>query len=670
MAVNRNRFIGGFPENLVAVFSAIPTLGVAIAILQSEGLEHSGFAFLVGLGAFFVSWWLAELAYQLGDGRGGLIIGKGYGTQGIFAAWFALVVAKAAISLVLGIFIHYEYLHLLLHLDIFPLLTFVVALLRQRVAARTLEKAQWPINLALVLLLSYVSVGTINGFSPLPPSGYPARQSAYQLFELANSIPLLLLLWRLHLDAQKQVVISGGRIQFRGTDISERFRPVQIDILTMLASARQHGVNCKKVSLEGLPGVPAEKGCLENSYCKPSICNRYMKIYREVNDLRKRLEQLGIGTIHGPENKRDIGEQGWVLQCLPGVKLLRRNAALEIQPTLTPPALVSSTFHQPGYLETDNPSTERCRGEQLRTLPRLVSGAFFVLAVSTATVFDLLQLVGPGSAGTIAVFIISILLWLAPFMVKSPKGFVRTLAICGFLIQAGTLALTAPAERNAAFFLLVRGFALLLLSFMFNIRHFNNKAPIRAIRTASYGPVFWILWFYVIGLQVLRGHPVALTGTSALVDLPWIGILFFDRLLLIIVFAYSIGFIMNSPRLVSADGSGICINGRTVALAIGGSNATLLASFLGAPNKTLVCRDIVAADYPEEAQLCLGPCKSASCPAYQRIYKRVKEVREFLVVLDLGDIISPGKNSQAKESGWRLCLAEGVYSEDNRIDTG
>ncbi|MFH2114046.1 MAG: hypothetical protein ABIJ86_06030, partial [Spirochaetota bacterium] len=606
-----SRFSGGFPVNLVTVFTALPTLGISLAILHSEGWDQSGPAFMMGLGGFISGWILAELVYQYGDGRGGLFKGKGYGTHGVFAAWFALVLAKAVISLALGIFVHYEYLHLLLHLDVFPLLTFVVALLRQRVAARTLEKAQWPINLALVLLVSYVAVGAVIGFSPLPPSGYLSRQYAYQILDLLNCIPLLLLLWRLRLDAQKLVVVSGGRVHFRGADISGRFHPVQIAILSLLGNANQHGINCRRISLESLPGISVEKGCTENQYCKPSICNRYMKIYREVNDLRKRLEQLGIGTIRGPENKRDIGDQGWSLQCYPGVKLLNRSRKGSSHPA----------FNHPGQNAAEVLTAENGGTEPADVLPRIHSGAAFALVVSAATSFDIQHLAGIGSTAAIMVFLMSALLWLLPFTTTSPKGLVRTITACGLLIQAGTIAFTTLSYRNAAFFLLIRGFSLLLLVFMYNMRPFDNRKEIRIIRTASYGAIFWILWFYVTGLQVLRGNPPAISGLSALVDLPWVGILFFDRLLLILVFAYSVGFIMSNPRLVSATASGLCINGRTIAVAVGASNATLLARFIAAPQKTLICRDIVAADYPDETQLCMAPCKSASCPAYQRIYK-------------------------------------------------
>ncbi len=652
-----SRFSGGFPYNLVAVFTASPVLGVSLAILHTEGWERSASTFMIGTGAFMASWFLAELVYLYADGRGGLFQGKGYGTRGVFTAWFALALAKAAISVVLGFFVHYDYLHILLHLDVFPLLTFVIALLRQRVAVRTLEKAQWPINLALVLLVSYVAVGAVIGFSPLPPSGHQARQSFYQLLDLMYCLPLLLILWQLRLEAQKILIISKAGIHFRGADISGRFHPIQVTILAMMASAGQSGVNCRRISLEGLPNISSEIGCTENSYCKPSVCKRYMKIYREVNDLRKRLEQLDIGTIRSPENKRDIGERGWSLICHPGIRMVNQSSMTANQ--------MSGT--NPGQADGDATATGRCAERPAGMSPRIVSGLAFAIAVAAATSFDLHQLTEIRGLGAVLISAVFGLMWLLPFYASSPGSFMRALGVCGLLIQAGTLALTSMSDRNATFFLLIRGFVLLLLSFMYTIRRFDHMKTIKKVRSAAHGAIFWILWFYVTGLLVLRGQSPSISGLLVPADLAGVGILFFDRFLLVIVFAYSVGFIMHSPRIISAIGSGLCINSKTATVVVGASNASLLARFMRAPYNTLICRDIVAEDYPDEKQLCEVPCKSAGCPAYQRIYKRIKEVREILEVMDLGDIISPAKTASAKESGWTLCLAEGVYFDDSAI---
>ena len=43
-------------------------------------------------------------------------------------------------------------------------------------------------------------------------------------------------------------------------------------------------------------------------------------------------------------------------------------------------------------------------------------------------------------------------------------------------------------------------------------------------------------------------------------------------------------------------------------------------------------------------------------PKNQRIYKRIREVRKVVGLLEIGTVLSPEKNSDVKKEGWKLLV--------------
>jgi len=60
--------------------------------------------------------------------------------------------------------------------------------------------------------------------------------------------------------------------------------------------------------------------------------------------------------------------------------------------------------------------------------------------------------------------------------------------------------------------------------------------------------------------------------------------------------------------------------------------------------------------YIRKQYICNSPCKPSLCPLYQRIYKRVREVRKIVELLEIGTVLSPDRNSDVKKEGWKLLV--------------
>ncbi len=70
------------------------------------------------------------------------------------------------------------------------------------------------------------------------------------------------------------------------------------------------------------PDISAEAcaRCVEEPL-KATGCRTYRRIYKRVNDIRKLLEALEIGTILNPDNKMKVVERGWKLRLFDDVRV-------------------------------------------------------------------------------------------------------------------------------------------------------------------------------------------------------------------------------------------------------------------------------------------------------------------------------------------------------------
>jgi hypothetical protein len=97
-------------------------------------------------------------------------------------------------------------------------------------------------------------------------------------------------------------------------------------------------------------------------------------------------------------------------------------------------------------------------------------------------------------------------------------------------------------------------------------------------------------------------------------------------------------------------------SGKLLNESLSSMNLRMLEYFLEKRGGTVTCRNLVPLLYPDETYLCRQQCKPSLCPAYQRIYKRIREVRKVVEVFEMGTILSPDKNSDVRTEGWKLML--------------
>lgn len=617
---------------LLPLYVAAPVLAVSLTLGLDPATVSAKEVMSFGLYGSLLSWLAAEIARRLSLDLQEIST-KARPVHAAIRIWFMLVLVKTAISIGLGLTIHTDYLQLFLYLDIFPLLAFALLLVQHHIVATTLEKARWPLNLTLMLLMSHLFIGSVTDFMPVDFAVDPARHRIYQLVHLVVSVPTLILILRLRADTGKRLVYTAGTIWFRGVDLGQRLRPLQQKILEQCLVSETGRVSCGSL-LE----------CRESD-CKASLCSRYMKAYREVADLRKRLEELGIGTLTAPENKRDVRDAGWAFQPAADVQLVINRHFSIRNPAVTDPDRSTQPPIRPRRVTGKN-STQQ--------------GLWFALLAAFVVWQEVqsIRSLSPLQAGVMVA--LSTGLWLLPFSAPTPARLVRYLLALGVLFPALLLALGSQASVDSILFFIIMVFTLLAMAFMLAIR--NHPVTIATVRmkVAFHGVVFWILWLFLAGKLVLRSHSVLLVSFPLPLAVYQMATLLVDRLVFLGFFVLTISFTMQVPRVLTITGNEITLRGRQLRYVLSPRNRELLIRLVKAPDRLLTCDAIMRMEYPEERNLCDQHCKAMLCHAYQRLYKRMRELREALLLLDLGSIAGPPPANPARDHGWRLDLADEV----------
>ncbi len=152
-------------------------------------------------------------------------------------------------------------------------------------------------------------------------------------YNIINALFGFLLLWTasvLRDRRKKTITVSQERVLLDGNDLTGSLSPQELNLLTIFLIAGNTNINCStllKELRENTLGQGGEKSvaeclaCIENGW-PPSKCASYRNLKNRINDIKKYLELLQIGTIVPvSKNPREVKEQGWRFRLFDDVRI-------------------------------------------------------------------------------------------------------------------------------------------------------------------------------------------------------------------------------------------------------------------------------------------------------------------------------------------------------------
>ena len=500
-------------------------------------------------------------------------------------------------------------------------------LLAHRLMRRSsIERISSGLNRIMLLILSYSLILLLDG----------------RIADALFLAPSVLFLFNMRESVRDYLIVGEKRLIFRGEDISSRFSQFQLYLLNCFIDADDGRISCRELS------GPLSNECC-GSECKASLCRSYDQIYRNVIKIRKVLRQLQIAEIRTPENKRDITAEGWRLLPFSGVKIIRRSmGSSAVFRAARPAARGAAAGLRP---------PEKSGGINLSVKATAV--LFYAVLNYAAVLIDFQRL------SLSPIFFISFVIFYSLAIIFMPAA--RTdrsivpvsvavlLSICLPLLSA------APESEVLIFFLLIK-MSIVYLSLLMFCRSF----PVRSFSGYENNSrrLFWVVWFYMASILVFRENVSQIFSSYAPETELGLRFLFFhDRLVLLVVIVQSV-FKITSPAEVLCFRDGrLYLNGFETGAELTESNRKLLRYMLRSSSPAY-CDGINKLLYEDEASVCGEGCKPSICPSYQKIYKRIRIIRDFLETEKLGTVLSPARTPGSAFSGWRLLLYENVYFQD------
>lgn len=139
-----------------------------------------------------------------------------------------------------------------------------------------------------------------------------AEATIYNIYYLVILIILYYKNYKLSYYTKKHIIVKDARIFIDDFDLSQIIGADHINILNFFINKKKG--NCylinKYLSEFSNKNIPCSEFC-DN---KPHICNYYRNLYNKINNLKRFLELLHVGTIKPCENKRDIKNEGWSVE--------------------------------------------------------------------------------------------------------------------------------------------------------------------------------------------------------------------------------------------------------------------------------------------------------------------------------------------------------------------
>ena len=251
------------------------------------------------------------------------------------------------------------------------------------------------------------------------------------------------------------------------------------------------------------------------------------------------------------------------------------------------------------------------------------------------------------------IYIIFFGLYFIPSLFRTKNNFIKA-AILSLLITGIIIVVSAGLiDEEHAIFVIIKNFTISFAIFLLKYNSFESNGVSIIPKESVFRAVFWILWFYLAGILVFRSFYLPFYRTSEnLLIIETIS----DSTVLAAVLLTSFWFLRHQSRILIVKNNNVQFTGKNIEGSFSPINLKIFRHFLKAPKGKLTCRDLVYYLYPKEAVICKKPCKPSLCPLYQRIYKRIRDVRKVVELLEIGTVLSPEKNSDVKKEGWKLLV--------------
>jgi len=588
-----------------------------------------------------------------------------------FAAAIVFFLFLILSGLSLGHFAH-PFFYILLLLYPGPILALSYSLVYRFSRRQDFSRLAHGINLILLLLLSY-SIMLLSlklHWLWLYPESSTGVDIAVNLYESLNYLPALFILFLLRNSADNTLKVIGESFWFRNEKIDDSLNPREHYILSFLLKSPSYSIHCRDL----LPYYEQRGGnekfaCKTGERCKASRCSGYSIAYRNISSLGKKLESLGVGSILHPENKRDIVEKGWRLSLFSGirVKFSRSPSAGQVHLGEKPSDTTFLLLPEGSIYKSFTLNVFHKKSPFLIAVPLAVLGAFLFTAKALSDYGTAVPLGGPRfpvvTSDLIfsAVFVVeAILLALPIFLVRQISLRGRSIFIFPGLLILFSLALSPVIGEANAFFLALRNMVLLAVFFLLLHTGIETKLQSEDYRNRVSGIMFWLIWSHMVTFTVFDGPVFILQARLSHVEFHEVLFMVTDRLLLTVLFILSVAFYSLPRKFLEIRGKALFFQGKAIEGRLSQVNQRLLHKFFLSPGGVLYCREILKKLEPEESGICHSTCKPSVCRHYQRIYKRICEIRKFLETAGIGTIVSPDRFSAVNEEGWKLALYEDV----------
>jgi hypothetical protein len=395
--------------------------------------------------------------------------------------------------------------------------------------------------------------------------------------------------------------------------------------------------------------------CSAPDSCKPSICAEYALLYRSIHETRKRLEALNIGTIVGPENKMAVRDQGWQLTTAAGVEL-------ELDEAHQSPGRRRA---QATWLRVDR-RVGRMGDESAR---RAVTIGSVMFSLIHAMVLALrVRWAAPWAAAdavTAGTFLLACAVLCSPQVAGSRRGLVGSIVwATAALIGAGYVAtVRLPDEVVLTLSIkLVAGYLLLLVA---AVRRIEVSENLDRFRPQVADALTWSIWFYLASIVLFPAVSPGDLVAGGPVQRSALFMAGYDHGAASALLVLALFFIAVRRPLVSVTSAGVMCNHRPLFDHASAINDLILRELIlryqpQHPGGALLCAEAVRLIYPSDAALCDQICKPSLCPLYQKLYKRMREVRKALETRHLGTVIAPAPGETAQTQGWRVVFFDDV----------
>lgn len=588
-----------------------------------------------------------------------------------FAAAVVFFLLLLLSGLSLGYVVH-PFFYILLLLYPGPILALSYSLVYRFSRRQDFSRLAHGINLILLLLLSYSIMLLALKFHRIlvSPGSFTSVDLAVNLYESLNYLPALYILFLLRNSADNTLKVVGGTFRFRNEILDDSLNPREHYILSFLLKSPSRSIRCRDL----LPYYQRNGGdkkftCGAVENCIASQCSGYAIAYRNISSLGKKLESLGIGSILPPENKRDIVKKGWKLSLFSGVRVKFSRSSRTGQVYLGEKAsdtdfvflsegsegrsFLRSFFHEKSPFFTAVPLA--ILGAILLTV-QVASDSGTVFTPGVPRFFDpasgfILPAMCAAEAG---------LLILSTLLFRRKAFDDRSIFIVPGVLIFFSLALSPVIGEPAAFFLALRNMVLLAVLFLLLHTGMEPRLQPEGYRERVSGILFWLIWSYMVTFTVFD-EPVFISRNFLIgVELYDAIFMVTDRLLLTGLFILSVAFYSLPGKILEVRGGELFFQKKTIDGKLSRINTQLLREFLISPEGILYCREILKKIEPKKAGFCDTSCKPSVCRHYQKIYKRIREIRRFMETAGIGTIVSPDRFSTVHEEGWKLALYEDV----------